>query len=891
MYPIFGDPDLYYSSQGFVTNLADYDVRENQVGRDQIVLCPPLESSIGFVSVYSFNGTLAFTIELIVVTPIVTSTRRLDWEDELTVTLADGSDFHREISKSRQQIRRSEDILYPFYFNDTHTPTTTLSLELLYRSCVLHVEVRGHALFQLYIGDAAYQSTPDVYKGRSYLDVSLCYYEVNGSHAFNREGAFLTMALAGDSDFFFTTLPAYVRAVPMAELSLFDGSQRMSSVNALKLCDSTSSADLMDLWSSMCGNFLLPPRPSLFTDPSTFTYAFPLAKGNCTVDEYTIHTFLLVRDTSEFPAANLTFDLTAVVVDSHFVQVTREEIVPAPLNVTCDSSEFAAIQDDVTKILEEILSETSALSLERTYEHLLQLDVDRYVTPWSACLRQAEYFFSESNGQVSLNQFKVESLCTDINCTSLFFLDFQLQNRFLSDEECAMTASRIAEADGPASVGWYKACKESVFSERSHKLGRDCVSDLDCHIPAVCSNGTCDVLGRPCETNQDCNVTTSCDYISGICTDGQDTAEDLFLRCFVDQMPLDVQAYIAEKKNISISDKYSAEYFVALKSAFSSIDCISQSGTGMGALEFRRHYIYEESSGSDPNFGCVCGRTIGVTYPWCLDGEFCNLPEECEYSVFSRGYDGEDGSQSKSICRFVTIQSDTDPVGCLNATQCNWDPQITSESQCMGFEFGAGRDFCGVRFDSESPFYYKIQDLPDSGNCANEVVCVTPYKSILLDSMTPDECDTHGVCTALCPLNESQCVAANPFSPSLCYSDAYSESHCEEESGVWADGGALGPVCVLPFRNAPEECIGRGLTYLACADLNVSVCGTGAAPLNDLLRCQVSEWGWCGRGECSEWGRCEDNDVIPPEGACVLPFIYDGDRRYCYAHTTPSQIG
>jgi hypothetical protein len=160
-------------------------------------------------------------------------------------------------------------------------------------------------------------------------------------------------------------------------------------------------------------------------------------------------------------------------------------------------------------------------------------------------------------------------------------------------------------------------------------------------------------------------------------------AETVFLRQFIANMPSSVATIISNSiVNLtdSFDDKNSNAFFLAVREAYSSVDCVAFEKSGMGALPFRNHFEHLLRS---HNFGsadkCSCFLATGNSYNLCLD-DLCNLPPECQFTVYDNGellalLD----AHADDLCLYLSHFENSEPVRCVEERGCNWNPQLRSE--------------------------------------------------------------------------------------------------------------------------------------------------------------------------------------------------------------------
>jgi len=344
-----------------------------------------------------------------------------------------------------------------------------------------------------------------------------------------------------------------------------------------------------------------------------------------------------------------------------------------------------------------------------------------------------------------------------------------------------------------------------------------------------------------------------------------------------------------------------------LKSTFSSDDCVSKSGTGMSSLRYRSHYRYvAPESLSIVNFTgikddpirdhCGCYEAVGSEYDLCLD-VLCNKPPECEYSSYDRAptqyLSALEVQMKNDLCEYSFVPVPSDNVACVEEYRCNWNPSVSgNQSNCMNKNQN-NNFFCGVQFDVNDIYFHEIVNISQN-ECESQErkVCVSPIGSILVGDVSNENCESEGYCTVECP-NESteiECLPVDRRKSSMCYNNSESMDldRCNRLSGIWSVD-----YCSFPLQNNRHECERNGNIFIECADLNSSNCHTmnylNCYLSNTTSKCQSKD-------ECQRNGiaECSDREYFmnyltspPTIGVCVVPFLIDGDRQYCYEKTHP----
>ncbi len=867
---------MYLSFSHAVEQGGDFDIREYKIGGDQITLCPTdylTPDAEIFFSVYAYNANTSYQIVV----------------ESVPIPLYNVSD-------NFQQSGEGDLIASAATVNDFVTLTY---LTLLYQSCLLHVEAVGYLQMTLTIDGVDYPASAVPYNGKSTIDISICTTNSSGGAVFHAKIVTLSLffPFIGDAVYMYTTNP-YYELIPVYRFPIYDSAVEI--IKNVGIQNVSGDCSVTAFWSSVSGNAFNPPHPYLFPRGSGI-YLNSIWDYPATVDPHVIYSYFLIPGGISTVNVSTSFctKIGPFIMD-HLgrMLVGNGTICPSPKEVKCDAELAGVLASQLLDLLSVLLNSTTV-----SYSELAFLDAIRYNTSWSACERFVEYFFNasvESDFTLSSTQIQTDLMnqqCgTNATCVELFLEDFLRDQSHLVSGACEPQSSNSSTVDS----AWYKECKGLVYPWETDKLGRICQVDDDCVIPARCTSaGTCDALGIPCSVDSDCSVHVICDYFRGVCNDTQEIAENLFTRCFIDKMTPDVQGYLAERENITISDKHSPSYFTEFQTKFQTNDCVGRFGNGMSALSYRSHTIFYLPSFSSVTVEhCECYDEIGDEYSLCLDS-ICVRPPQCEHSVFDDSLLQQtvvDISGKSASCSYQTIGVKYDLESCLAEEICTW--VAPSSSYPLNASECSSLSFCGVTLDPSIPLYYPLVGVDEAECSANGVsVCVTPQRVIFPlpnDNVTSQStCEDAGFCTGLC-YHDNRCVPVDPSISSVCYDQSPDESACRMGGGVWTDDGW----CVFPYQNMEDECVRNGHVFLACSSLPLSDCGHTPS---GLLECYVGDRDRCGRSECvSPAGYCEDNDFLivtrqspPVFSACVMPFavIPSNDQLVCYSGTTPTNIG
>ena len=761
----------------------------------------------------------------------------------------------------------------------------------------------------LSLEEKKYMMTSFTYNGRSYIDVSLCDTDTNADTADSN----VTLSFQiGTSDIhyeIFLTSTNVTHIVPLHSLYVYE------SVNLLETradseyisVPSELPCSIADVWSSLSGSPFNPPQPFLFSGGVAFADISWNLPNRSDSENRTIYTYVLIQDdyvgTSADVMSTFTFSIGPGIVDQRGRRIAgNEDIRPTvKQNITCDPVVTENLIAQIQSTLSSIVSlEGSALE---GYSFLVWLDVLKSNLTWIACDRQIHFMYqSDFEG--------TERFCREENCTSLYERDYLGNLNQIKSGSCD-SSGKILDPNIDAS--WFKGCKESVLSLVNGKTGRPCQSDQDCLFPWEGNdNLTYVALNSTCPMSLTSQDPPHCDYFRGICSDTQENSEDIFWWCVANNMSINVQLTF-RFFGIDPCD------FSALRESFFTEDCVSQSGTGLDAVNYRSHFVFIAPvtptiinlNGIEVNPArdhCACYLDIGNEYDFCLD-QWCVLPPSCEYTSADRAPDylllPSESSVKNDVCSFMMSYSESNSTGCLDDIRCNWNDMIRDDLyQVMGCEGGGQEMFCGVRFDPDDIFYHEIVSVSEYECDFNESkACVTPFGSIILGLTSQDECSNAGYCSSFCPNpnGEDVCLPVDPSVPSICYSedDQMNVTLCLQMSGHWVSVTELlgNYICIFPLQNNPSECARNGNTFASCTDLSDAECdefGYLSCFLSDTLSlCETKdECESSGRGMCSDEIYFLNDLVTPPSPrGCVVPFLVDGDRQYCYVGTQPMSLG
>jgi len=445
------------------------------------------------------------------------------------------------------------------------------------------------------------------------------------------------------------------------------------------------------------------------------------------------------------------------------------------------------------------------------------------------------------------------------------------------------------------------------------------LADIDCYIEPNCTNGICTGLGRNCINDDDCIYESECNFFSRLCTDDPQTISEMFLKCFVDNMPLAQQQSLAQELRFSL-DPTSREFFDTLKDYFGTEDCIGMQGSGLNtSIPFRRHYDLNVLTSSFTDlYGCRCSEETGELTP-CLDS-LCLAPDACEFKVYESLVNllSEQEQTNKAIgCTVYSAEDSGNPNSCLQHLACNWidesaftyqnesssspspspNPPSTFEDICLNPQSWTGgptRDqthFCSICVGDRFPCV-EIFGLETEEKCEQASVCLTPEGGYLLktngEEWDDDDCQKQsGQCAGFCEVDpddddddgtdfdddDVDCISRRDGAWSVCYYDKkVSEEECvsyggqfQEIEGDDDDDDEMMGECIFPHLTEEDECEDVGLKYYSCNKLSNDQCANYQDHYpteNDYLSCFLSEY-----------KRCERNQCEPPFGVCSDRFL------------------
>ena len=878
---------------------------ERLIGRDEVLVCPPLSSHLVQISVYSYNSQCKYGVT-VTESPMSIATLTYLISDHL---IRDPS-YPNGYGGYSYQIGDGVNASIPSGFTTPVPQYYPFQLHLDNHSCILHVESHGNGVLTFIQNGKEYDVTPYAYNGRSFFDVSICN---AASASFPTSPVYFRV---NTSDVYFTVFVTTYNNV--TDIISFNSIFSLDATNILnsEIYVTTSSplpCEVDMVWSSTSASPFVPPQSFLF--PSNFSFSeidWSVMPDHSIQDDRSIYTYLLLNDDFDGDIAGImdTFTLSfgpGVVTQNGVRMTLDEEIIPmVRRDITCEKNVMELLLSDLDHSLDVLVS-LNVTQMSQAYSVFVQSDVIRANLTWYACGKQILYM----NGT---NYVDGVEMCDDWNCVSLNMENYQVNLAQIDGGSCVTTANVVI--DPTVDSAWYIGCKERVYSVTMGKLGRACTTDQDCFLPWDSNSSlTYTFLNETCQFDTiSSHISPKCDRFLGICSDTQLEAEDLFWWCFVTEMSLDVQLTLS-LLNIDGCN------VTQLKSTFSSVDCVSVSGTGMSALPYRNHFRYTTpvttlivntygNSDNPVQDHCACYQDVGHEYDLCLD-LFCSLPPPCQYTSFDRAPIGllylSEASSKDDVCSFSYLNQESDPDSCVLERLCNWNPTLppsslsSSNGNVSVCDGGISNDgmFCGAQFSLGDVLFHEIVNVSQSECEANGGrVCVTPYGSIVLGELTDEECDSFGYCTSDCESMEViTCVPTDRRIPSMCFNDssAMDPVKCMQLSGKWE-----GSVCTFPLQNNRLECARNGNTFVECHALSSDKCISNGH-ISCYLDVSISECQT--RQECEQTplkGTCTDSEyfvnfqTIPPTiGSCVVPFEVDmaDGRHFCFQNTFPLSIG
>ncbi len=852
-----------------------------------MLICPPLYANTVFISVISSNTYSSYDLTVSEYSDALVPALNSYIPRDDNILIGDGV---RDLMRQFYSAAHSDIFhIYPF----------------LNLSCQLHIEAVGLTGLFLDFHGISYTVTSN-YTGRSYCDISLCNY--NSSEIVNSLN--FTIVNQNDYSVFVTSLNKTVMT-PLSSLYLHDSLNLLNS-DAYIHYPTQLPCGVSHVWSSVSKSPFDPPQQFMFNSSVPFSeihWNVPnkTAEGE---EKRVVYTYLLLDDgysgSAEEVMARFGFSMGPSVVDVHGHRLTDGGMIYSSVktNLSCSHDQIVELLSVVKETLKDIVDLEVANVLD-LYNYLLQLGIVQANQTWIACAQELEYLSQEG-------AYNGADMCSDWNCTLFFIERYHFNLIEINNNSCGEPFNNILESNMETS--WYKGCKQSVYNVGTGKSGRPCITDEDCLFSwGNTSQITYLSLDTLCPFNLENVETSQCDTVLGICTDSHQTAETLFWWCFVNNMTVDFQL------TLSLSSAVDPCNISQLRDHFSTNDCVSQSGTGMEALQYRNHYAYVSQLPTPKvtilNFlddpvqdHCSCYHAIGNEYDLCED-LLCNKPPPCEFTSYDNAPANLLTPSEKSqndVCSYSYVYLSNQSVLCLNDKRCNWNMFLTPSSYRMTDCVLVGEDdhFCGLQFRMGDDFFYEIVNIPE-GKCKSfaSAVCVSPLGSVILDTELQDECEEVGYCTGKCSnaLQEEVCLPQDPQQPSICYSKSTDMNSCAYLSGEWVEefGWEAVNICVFPLQNNLAECERNGNIFVDCSMLESHECA-----INPYVACYLSHT----TRLCSSSNDCEQNGLSyctdkeyfinyltdpPTNGSCVLPFLNnsDGSWQYCYQNTIPISIG
>jgi hypothetical protein len=895
--PSVGDPDLNVTYGG-------RRYSERLVGRDEVILCPPLAYDVVEISVYSYEAFCSYDLK---VTEHSNPIAPLFYFVYSSYIFDPSQNF---ISGFLYEI--GDGVGRPISF-DFPQPTfhyVIFDVRSQNLSCGFHAESRGNTQLTLILNGTEYDVNPFSYSGRSYFDVSICEYS---SSSFSNLSLSFRVNTSDISFDIFVTTANLTELIPLHSLYYRDVVDILHSQIYISLPE-TLPCGIRNVWSSVSSSPFNPLQDFLFPSNLAFSEIEWNLPKKSDGDANGIYTYLLLEDdfsgSAEDVMNTFRFSVGPGIVDSHGRQLVSLDVIHSVVktNITCDSEVIGSLLNELDRV-HDLLVGLDETEVSGAFSAFVASDIIQSNSTWIACGYQIEYM----NGS---NIVENVTMCGNEICTDLSFQSYSLDKKQIERGVCKLSVKNVIPPNIDAA--WYKGCKESVYSVAADKMGRPCSTDDDCWYPwGGGSNLTYVALNETCEFSSVNIDSPHCDTFLGICGDTHKGAEELFWWCFVSNMSLDVQLSLSLRSIdvCNISD---------IKATFSSNECVSVSGTGMGGLQYRSRYRYVAPLTSQIRNGfglpdnptqdnCGCFHSIENAYDLCLD-QLCNKPPPCEYTSYDRTPTylllPYETSTKSDVCMYSLVHQDNDTLACLREYRCNWNPSLSGDSsgtmECGGLP-NMSESFCGVHFNPNDVFYHEIVNVSEEECFVNGgKMCVSPSGSIVFGEKTDQECMDVGYCNVDCPnvSNEWSCLPLDHKKPSICYNndDALNEAVCNQLSGDWVlESISAESLCIFPLQNNRNECRRNGNVFVECINLSIAECSS-----NIHLPCYLSKKSSvCGsKSECEQYGVgwCSDNEYFvnymtspPTNGSCVVPFLIDttnnGRRQYCYENTIPLSLG
>ena len=379
-------------------------------GRDQIIICATDErESLIFFSVFSSNSVTSYEIQIeSLKLPKLPTGKGKGSSNQLEFEAVDGVEqviFNRGVEM--------------FFVADTIFPF----------SCFLHVEVSHSTVITVFINESTYTSPatndPDT---RSFIDISVC---SPGQNETNVGPIDMVISLYAEFSvnvsFLFTTDP-YVTRPPIDTLYLLDAVKRLSQSNCINI---TTTCGSLDFWKATSANGFNPPRLSMFPDlySDIFLDEEWVYPDYFSVSPTSIYVYLLFEQSSDIDIVDdIQLSFGACLVDDSGAMVVSPFtlLAPEPKKVVCDHEELTPLLELASDRLTALID--AQFSAER-FQQLVELDIIRINTTWSACDRQADSFINQT-GSGSLIQEKVDDNCENSDCVTFFFEDYLVKLKF-----------------------------------------------------------------------------------------------------------------------------------------------------------------------------------------------------------------------------------------------------------------------------------------------------------------------------------------------------------------------------------------------------------------------------------------------------------------------------
>jgi hypothetical protein len=405
-----GDPNLNVS-------FGPHYYHEHQVGRDEVLLCPPFDSTFVEISVYSFNTFSSYDVIVTEypdsISPVLDILNfQYSYNPDLNLFL-DGYSFGIGDGVSANISSNTvRPVLQYFIFG----------LQSLNLSCFVHFESRGTTHLGLIRNERNFMYvTPFSYNGRSLIDISVC--DFNASMISGSQYNYLITS--SDLEFqVFVTTNNRTEIVPLQSLYLLDSLYILSSGISVSF-PASIPCGVAHIWSSFSSSPFNPPQDFLFASTVSFHDISWSLPNRSNVDESVLYTYLLLDDdfngTAEEVMWNFTFSIGPSLVNADGQRLTSNGAIRPELkmNITCDNGPITVLLDDLNNVLDTLVS-LKENQISESYSMFVASDIIQSNQTWIACGEQIEYMYA-ANESDAVGGITV---CSDWICTNLTFENY-----------------------------------------------------------------------------------------------------------------------------------------------------------------------------------------------------------------------------------------------------------------------------------------------------------------------------------------------------------------------------------------------------------------------------------------------------------------------------------